>query len=112
MAAYGGCFSFVTDETAKAEGRAENVWRFPSPGLDVPKLAYIAIKEDFGDIVHGVFLAPERWNGKTIPATSELLSYDEVVSAFKKGMWGLVATDIEIVSLLTAWFSYRKRGTV
>jgi hypothetical protein len=30
------------------------------------KVPFIAIGDDFGDIVHGVFLEPEKWTGKLV----------------------------------------------
>ncbi|KAH7063865.1 hypothetical protein BKA63DRAFT_183817 [Paraphoma chrysanthemicola] len=49
---------------------------------DVP---FISITNDYGDIVHGVFLEPEKWNGKLVQGVSEIKSFDEVVAAFERG---------------------------
>ena len=83
---FSGGFPFIADEKARAEGREEYVMRLPAPGPPGFKFPYVAIKEDFGDIVHGVFLDTQRWNGKSVAAGSESLDYDEVIAAFKKGM--------------------------
>lgn len=49
---------------------------------DVP---FISMANDFGDIVHGVFLEPETWDGKLVQAVSDVKSFPEVVAAFEKG---------------------------
>ncbi|KAL2366331.1 hypothetical protein RJZ56_000788 [Blastomyces dermatitidis] len=50
------------------------------PGL-VP---YIAIEEDFGDLVHGVLLHPETWGGKTIQGFGHLATFQEIIEDFTK----------------------------
>tara|TARA_R110002003_G_scaffold149_3_gene13508 strand:+ start:29089 stop:29277 length:189 start_codon:yes stop_codon:yes gene_type:complete len=50
---------------------------------DVP---LISIGDDYGDIVHGIFLEPEKWNGKLVQGVSDVKSFDEVVAAFERGM--------------------------
>ncbi|PGH21375.1 hypothetical protein AJ80_03292 [Polytolypa hystricis UAMH7299] len=55
----------------------------PRPGGE-DKVPYIAIEEDFGDLVHGVLLNPEKYGGKEIQATSQLLTYPEIIEAFQK----------------------------
>ncbi|PLB37646.1 NmrA/HSCARG family protein [Aspergillus candidus] len=49
---------------------------------DMP-VPWVAVEKDFGDIVHGVLLAPERYNGKVIPALSDASSFPQVVDAFQ-----------------------------
>ncbi|KAF1812526.1 NAD(P)-binding protein [Eremomyces bilateralis CBS 781.70] len=48
---------------------------------DVP---FIGMMDDYGDIVHGMFLDPKAWNGKTIQGVSEAASFDKVASDFEK----------------------------
>jgi hypothetical protein len=50
------------------------------------EVPFIAIGDDFGDIVHGVFLEPEKWTGKLVQGVSDIKSFDEVVAAFERGM--------------------------
>ncbi|PSN74032.1 NAD(P)-binding protein [Corynespora cassiicola Philippines] len=59
------------------------VFRVPRWGgkEDVP---FIAISDDFGDIVHGIFLEPEKWNGKLVQGVSHIATYGEAVKAFTK----------------------------
>ncbi|ORY04480.1 hypothetical protein BCR34DRAFT_491484 [Clohesyomyces aquaticus] len=48
---------------------------------DVP---FIAIGDDFGDIVHGVFLEPEKWDGTLVQGVSSMRSFTDAVQAFEK----------------------------
>jgi hypothetical protein len=61
------------------------VFRAPKWGgkEDVP---FIAMKRDFGDIVHGVMLEPEMWDGKMVQAVSHISSLDKMVADFEKGL--------------------------
>lgn len=45
---------------------------------------FIAMEEDYGDLVHGVLLEPEKWAGKLIQATSELSSFLKMTEIFEK----------------------------
>ncbi|KAF1995503.1 NAD(P)-binding protein [Amniculicola lignicola CBS 123094] len=45
---------------------------------------FISISDDFGDIVHGVFLEPERYNGVLVQGVSDIASFDGVTAAFEK----------------------------
>jgi hypothetical protein len=60
------------------------VFRSPTWGgkEDVP---FIAMGDDYGDLVHGVFLDPESLNGKFVQAVSDIESLDDVTKAFEKG---------------------------
>ncbi|KAF2015371.1 NAD(P)-binding protein [Aaosphaeria arxii CBS 175.79] len=48
---------------------------------DIP---FIAIANDYGDIVHGVFLDPERWNGKLVQGVSDISSLPDMIEGFEK----------------------------
>lgn len=62
------------------------VFRAPKWGgkEDVP---FVAVGNDYGDIVHGILLEPERWNGKLVQAVSDVRSFDEMTQAFEVGMY-------------------------
>lgn len=45
----------------------------------------ISIADDFGDIVHGLFLDPEQNNGKVVQAFSDMVKFDDIVKQFSEG---------------------------
>lgn len=49
------------------------------------KMPFISVGDDFGDIVHGVFLAPEEYDGRFVQVASQLAKPEEMVAAFTKG---------------------------
>lgn len=49
------------------------------------KIPFIAISEDWGDLVHGAFLQPERYNGKLVHGMSQEATATELVETFEKG---------------------------
>ncbi|KAJ4294039.1 hypothetical protein N0V90_007728 [Kalmusia sp. IMI 367209] len=71
-----GGFPFVPGEDGTL------VFRAPRWGgnEDVP---FIAIGDDYGDIVHGIFLEPEKWNGKLVQGVSDIKSFEAVVRVFE-----------------------------
>ena len=48
---------------------------------DVP---FISVADDLGDIVHGMFLDPVRWNGSVVHGCSDICSFDDIASVFGK----------------------------
>lgn len=80
MAPVFGGFPFIPSEDGTL------VWRSPKWGgkEDVP---HIAITDDFGDIVHGIFLNPEQWSGKLVQGVSDIRSFEEVMNDFNRGMY-------------------------
>jgi hypothetical protein len=52
-------------------------------GESVP---WICIEEDFGDLVHGIFLNPLRWNRRTVQAVGDIQSFADVVDTFARGI--------------------------
>lgn len=49
------------------------------------RVPFVSISHDFGDIVHGVFLDPIRYNGQMVQGVSDIRSFDQIVSDFAKG---------------------------
>ncbi|OJJ67586.1 hypothetical protein ASPBRDRAFT_47640 [Aspergillus brasiliensis CBS 101740] len=45
---------------------------------------WISVTDDLGDIVHGIFLNPLRWNGRLVQANGDISSFSEIVSKFVK----------------------------
>lgn len=48
------------------------------------RIPLTAVAEDYGDIVHGVLLDPAAYDGRLVQATSDVSSYEEIVSTFTK----------------------------
>jgi hypothetical protein len=61
------------------------IFRVPKWG-GKEEVPFIAIAEDYGDIVHGILLEPEKWDGKLVQGVSDVESFDQVTAAFEKGM--------------------------
>lgn len=74
----GGGFPLYTDE----EGYL--TFRFPQWGGQ-GEIPFIAIEDDYGDLVHGVFLDPKRYNGKFIHGMSHAATPVQAVESFEKG---------------------------
>lgn len=49
-------------------------------------MPWLSVKDDFGDIVHGIFLNPQKYNGMTIQAFSQQLSFAEMAQSFIDGI--------------------------
>jgi hypothetical protein len=49
------------------------------------EINFIAIGDDFGDLVHGVFLDPEKYNGQLVQGMSESATAEQLVQAFEAG---------------------------
>ncbi|KAI9043893.1 NmrA/HSCARG family protein [Aspergillus affinis] len=49
---------------------------------DMP-VPWISLKDDYGDIVHGIFLEPESWNGRIVPTVSDISTYPGVTETFQ-----------------------------
>lgn len=46
-------------------------------------MPFIAVADNYGDIVNGILLAPEKWNGKLIQGVSYIKSFDQVTQSFE-----------------------------
>lgn len=73
-----GGFPFYTDE----EGYL--TWRSPRWGGN-DGIPFIAIGDDYGDLVHGVFLDPKSYNRKLIHGISQSATPSQLVETFEKG---------------------------
>lgn len=70
---------------------------------DVP---WISITDDYGDIVHGAFLDPERWNNHFVHVLSDIRSFPEAMADFeeattRKARW---------VPILPSWEAFETHG--
>ncbi|KAF4973693.1 hypothetical protein FSARC_82 [Fusarium sarcochroum] len=75
-AAFGG---FAT--TKDADGYL--TYRVPAMGNKPESVPWLAVAEDYGDFVHGVFLDPERWNKRYVHGVSESASFAELTAKFQ-----------------------------
>ncbi|KAF3403670.1 NmrA-like family domain-containing protein 1, partial [Penicillium rolfsii] len=46
------------------------------------KMPWISVKDDFGDMVHGIFLNPLRWNRRVVQCQAELMSAGDMSTTF------------------------------
>ncbi|KAH7349164.1 hypothetical protein BKA66DRAFT_516541 [Pyrenochaeta sp. MPI-SDFR-AT-0127] len=76
-----GGFPFIPSEDGTY------VFRVPKWGgkEDVP---FLAVGDDFGDIVHALFLDPKEWDGRIAQGLSQIATFDEAVKAFENGKFG------------------------
>ncbi|KJZ70338.1 hypothetical protein HIM_10267 [Hirsutella minnesotensis 3608] len=72
-----GGFPYFPDE----EGYL--TFRVPHWGGD-NQVPFLSVRDDFGDIVHGIFLNPERYNGHVVHGASCMLSFDQLVADFEE----------------------------
>ncbi|KAF4462139.1 hypothetical protein FALBO_11054 [Fusarium albosuccineum] len=59
-------------------------YRVPAMGNDPESVPWLAVADDYGDFVHGVFLDPEKWNRQYIHGVSESASFSELTAMFQK----------------------------
>ena len=50
------------------------------------EIPFIAIGEDYGDLVHGILLDPKKYNGRLVQGISASATAEKLVSDFEKGM--------------------------
>ncbi|KAH7145510.1 hypothetical protein B0J13DRAFT_595425 [Dactylonectria estremocensis] len=81
-AAFGG---FAT--TPDAEGYL--TYRVPAMGNDPESVPWLAVAEDYGDFVHGVFLNPSKWHCKYIHGVSESASFSDLTAKFQQGKFAI-----------------------
>ncbi|KAL3293543.1 NmrA-like family protein, partial [Colletotrichum asianum] len=76
-AAFGG-FAMIKD----AEGYL--TWETPAMGNNPESVPWLAVADDYGDFVHGVFLDSQRWNGCYIHGVSDSSSFAEMTAKFEE----------------------------
>lgn len=58
--------------------------RVPNWGGD-EQVPFVSIGNDFGDIVHGILLDPQRWNGHVVHGASFMRDFGRLVGDFEAG---------------------------
>ncbi|KAM4055763.1 nmrA-like family protein [Hirsutella rhossiliensis] len=71
-----GGFPYVPDEDGYL------TFRVPHWGGD-NQVPFLSVREDYGDIVHGIFLDPARYNGHVVHGASHLLPFEQLVADFE-----------------------------
>ncbi|KAJ5942046.1 hypothetical protein N7516_002214 [Penicillium verrucosum] len=80
-------------------------FRVPNWGGD-NKVPFLSISEDYGDIIHGVFLDPTRWNGRVLHGASEILGFDGVTANFE----AVTRKRSRFVPILPTWEAFDTHG--
>ncbi|KAF4494221.1 hypothetical protein FAGAP_9619 [Fusarium agapanthi] len=73
-----GGFPFTTDEEDYL------TLRVPRWGGN-EEIPFISIGDDYGDLVHGIFLDPKKYNGRLVQGISASETTEKLVSEFEKG---------------------------
>lgn len=84
--------NYVTPEYAQAFGgfpmfpddEGYLTWHAPLVGGE-GKVQTVSIEDDFGEMVHGMFLNPLKWKNKTIQCVSDAFTYEDMVKTFTEG---------------------------
>lgn len=58
--------------------------KLPPMGNDPELVPWTAVEHDYGDAVHGVFVDPAPWAGKTVWAVSDPRSFQDLIDAYNK----------------------------
>lgn len=75
-----GGFPFQTDEDGYY------TLRVPRWGGN-EEMPFISLSDDYGDLVHGVFLQPEKYNGQLVQGISESATATQLVETFERGQF-------------------------
>ncbi|KKK12926.1 hypothetical protein AOCH_000471 [Aspergillus ochraceoroseus] len=65
-------------------GQKEVVLAVPPYGGD-GRMPWISVQDDLGDIVHGIFLNPQRYDQKQVQAISQLIKLEDMAKELTKG---------------------------
>ncbi|CAG7965677.1 unnamed protein product [Penicillium olsonii] len=75
---YAGCFGGFP-----LQSDAEGYLTFSSPRLGGPgEVPWIDIEDDFGDIIHGLFLDPTSYHGQTVQCFSDTITFEKLTETF------------------------------
>jgi hypothetical protein len=74
-----GGFPFVEDQNG------HRTLRIPHWGGN-EEIPMIAIADDYGDIVHGAFISPAKYNGQLVQGASQGITADQLVQSVARGM--------------------------
>ncbi|RDA95131.1 hypothetical protein CP533_1864 [Ophiocordyceps camponoti-saundersi (nom. inval.)] len=99
-----GGFPYIPDEQGYLTFRVPN-WGGTN---EVP---FVSVGDDYGDIVQGIFLHPERYSGRVIQGASFIVSFEQLIGAFEIGT-SLFPPLIHILfePLLPDWKAFNTHG--
>lgn len=60
-------------------------WKTPEWG-GLNNVPWLDVADDYGDMVHGIFLDPEKWKGRKVQGVSDVTTWREMVQEFQNGM--------------------------
>lgn len=60
-------------------------WTCPRMGNIPEFVPWLAAMDDYGDLVHGVFRNPHKWDRRVIHGVSQSLSFADMTTAFQRG---------------------------
>lgn len=82
--------NFLAKEVASVFGgfphfpNSEGILTFRTPKWGGEEnVPWLSVTEDFGDIIHGIFLAPEKWNNRFVHGVSDPGSFQYLVESFE-----------------------------
>lgn len=67
---------------------------------------WLSITDDFGDIVHGIFLDPQQWNGHFVHGVSHICSFEQIVADFQAASGRKARFD----PILPSWEAFDTHG--
>ncbi|KAJ5738140.1 hypothetical protein N7493_001295 [Penicillium malachiteum] len=94
-----GGFPYVED------GEGFLTFRVPRWG-GKENVPFLSVVEDFGDIVQGIFLQPQRWNGHVVHGLSDIRSFDELVDDFAR----VTGKKARYLPVLPSWEAFDIKG--
>lgn len=71
-------------------------WKTPRMGNEPESVPWLAAADDYGDLVHGVLLDPEEYNGRFIDGVSESMGFAELTSTFQSGKYPRSVQNLEL----------------
>lgn len=82
---------------------SEGYVTFTSPRIGGEgKIQTLSIDDDFGEMVHGIFLDPGKWKNQTVQLMSDAFTYDHLVKSFTEGQYSSCHFHPQGSTLLTA----------
>lgn len=49
------------------------------------RMPWVSLNDDFGDIVHGIFLDPQETHGKHVQAISQMIQFQDLAAEYSEG---------------------------